>query len=205
MPVVIRLMNDRLLVPTFLCPRPWASMPGDELTRYCDYCRKCVHNLTHPDSPGRAELLGDPAARLCGRYRAAIRRARPEFRAAYFRHLAKCGAGVAAAGAAAVVLWEISTEPGHSLLRWGRHDGMPSAWYEERQTHLVGDIACPPAPPTVDDDPGEPAAEPPPATPLAMPTAEIDRLFGEPARARAAITAVERVPINLPPAGTGAR
>src|SRR5688572_4523271 len=97
---------DALLIPTFLCPKAWQSMSGNDKERHCSYCNKSVHNLAAMTARERLALLSSPAARVCSRYVAAIRRPAPGKEASYHRHLLKYGAGVAIGGAALVVLWE---------------------------------------------------------------------------------------------------
>lgn len=103
-------MNARLLIPTFFCPKAWAGMPGDEVTRFCSYCQKNVHNLGAMSVSERLSLLASPAASICARYKIAIRRPAPGKRESYMRRLAKYGAGVALGSSALLVLCEMYAE-----------------------------------------------------------------------------------------------
>ena len=50
------------------CTRPWEAMAGDDRVRYCEGCRKHVHNLSAM-SRGEAErLVCESAGRLCVRF-----------------------------------------------------------------------------------------------------------------------------------------
>ena len=133
---------EALLIPTFFCPKAWAGMTGDEKTRLCSYCNKHVHNLDALSVSERVALLSSPAAQICARYKIAIRRPKPGRRESYARHLAKYGLGVAAAGSAILILWEMTAPDGNSFFRavrpgWGGRD---MAWheYEEQQSIVLG-------------------------------------------------------------------
>ncbi len=135
------------LFPTFFCPKAWESMSGDDTCRFCTHCQKKVHNLDALSAEARAALLASPAATLCGRYRAAIRRPAPGRERAYRRHLAKYGAGVAAAGAATFVLWEARHyELGPIEYLVGRINGdlpeMPATYFRQDDVMILGMI-CP--------------------------------------------------------------
>jgi hypothetical protein len=99
-----------LLIPTLLCPKPWADMSGNETQRFCTYCQKHVHNLEAMSASDRLALLSSPAASICSRYQVAIRRPAKGKEESYYRHLAKHGAGVALVGSAILVLWEMHGE-----------------------------------------------------------------------------------------------
>ena len=142
---------DALLIPTFFCPKAWAGMTGDDQTRFCNYCQKQVHNLDALSVEERVALLSSPAAKLCARYTVAIRRPRQAHKESYARHLMKYGAGVAVAGSAILVLWEMvetgGKPPFFRAVRpsWSE-GGMPGHYYEEQQTILMGDMVmahCP--------------------------------------------------------------
>lgn len=143
-----------LLVPTFLCPKSWKGMSGDETTRFCSYCKKHVHNLETMTVSARLALLSSPAASICSRYKVAIRRPAKGKEASYYAHLAKHGAGVALAGSVLLVLWEMQSRAekerfyraaaprvsSTGTIVWE----MPKDNYCERHVYIVGDIALPP-------------------------------------------------------------
>ncbi len=146
-----------LLIPTLLCPKSWEGMAGNDTERFCAHCQKQVHNLEALSASERLALLSSPAAKLCSRYKAAIRRPRKAHRESYALHLAKYGAGVAAMGSVLVVLWEIheqGTRPGphYRAVSPGWSCGlspveeMPEEYYEQVETVLLGDVALPAAP-----------------------------------------------------------
>ena len=138
----------RLLFPSFFCPATWDSMAGDETCRFCTHCQREVHNLNALDAADRAALLDSAtsAAQVCGRYRAVLRRPAPGHEKAYWRHLARYGAGVAVAGAATVVIWE-SQQRDQSPLDYvighlaGR-PAMPTEFYLEDDALILGAIIC---------------------------------------------------------------
>ncbi len=145
-------------------------MTGDESCRFCSVCQKEVHNLAALDPTARQTLLSSPAAKLCGRYRAAIRRPSPGREMAYWRHLARYGAGVAAAGAATFVFWESSAHgvgPVDYIV--GQSTGapdMPRRYYREDTTVLLGDICELPARPGLIEPISTEEGLTPTATPL---------------------------------------
>lgn len=151
-----------LLIPTFFCPKAWEGMAGDEATRFCSYCNKHVHNLDALSVSERLALLSSPAAQICARYKIAIRRPKPRRRESYARHLAKYGLGVAAAGTAILVLWEMTAPDGSSFFRAVRpgwsETPMPGSLYDERSSIALGMVVseCRPAPARE----GEPDKEP---------------------------------------------
>jgi hypothetical protein len=140
-----------LLIPTLLCPKSWEGMPGNDTERFCTHCQKKVHNLEALSVSERLALLSSPAAKLCSRYQAAIRRPRKAYRESYALHLVKYGAGVAVAGSALVVLWEMHEQgmprpshyravtPGWSC---GLGPEMPDEYYEEVQGVFLGGIGA---------------------------------------------------------------
>ncbi len=96
-----------LLIPTFLCPKPWEGMAGDERQRFCTYCKKHVHNLEALTVEERLRLLSSPAASICSRYEVAIRRPAPGKEALHHHHLLLRSAGALVAGSVLMVLWEM--------------------------------------------------------------------------------------------------
>ena len=91
-------------------------------------------------------MFSSPAAQICARYKIAIRRPKPGSKVSYARHLAKYGLGVAAAGTAILVLWEMTAPNGSSFFRavrpgWG---GSNNGWhgYQETQTIFMGEMIC---------------------------------------------------------------
>ena len=140
---------DALLIPTFFCPKAWAGMTGNEATRHCSYCNKHVHNLDALSVSERLALLSSPAAQICARYQIAIRRPKPGRKESYARHLAKYGLGVAVAGSAILVLWEMTAPDGMSFFLavrpgWSEWD-MAQQEYEERHSFIMGEMIaeCP--------------------------------------------------------------
>jgi hypothetical protein len=144
---VFGLMNDRLLLPTFFCPKPWEDMAGNEATRFCSYCRKHVHNLTALSTQDRLALLSSPAGSICARYRVAIRRPAKGKEESYMRHMLKYGAGVALSGSVLLVLWEMH-EQGNRPAYYRASGGSDDSWttlcewpeelYEERELVTLG-------------------------------------------------------------------
>ena len=122
-------------------------------------------------------LLSSPAAQVCSRYVAAIRRPAPGKEASYRRHLLKYGAGVAVAGAVAAVLWEMEgrAEQRRYYQVAGVTPGMPMPrdWYVEQQSVLMGKIACPPVPRPADGK--QTAAEFDPAEEITFDAATVER------------------------------
>lgn len=166
---------DALLIPTFLCPKAWESMSGNEKERQCSYCNKSVHNLAALTARERLTLLSSPAASVCGRYKIALRRPAPGRRRSYTRHLLKYGASVAVTGSVLLVLWEMElrrirdaatplcyrTYPIPTLGCPGPEE-MPDSWYQETEIPTVGMLMIMPAtPPSVTACP--PAREESPA------------------------------------------
>jgi len=135
-----------LLIPTFLCPKPWEAMTGNEAQRFCTYCRKHVHNLAALTAAERLALLTSPAASLCSRYRVAIRRPVKGKEKPYLRHLLKYGAGVAVTGSVLLVLWEMQTQAEQKKyyrLAGGIHSAMPGHLYTEHPVMLLGEMVLP--------------------------------------------------------------
>lgn len=143
-------MNDRLLMPTFFCPKPWEGMAGDETTRFCTYCNKHVHNLAAMSVQERLALLSSPAGSICARYRIAIRRPAPGKEEPYTRHLLKYGAGVAAAGAVLFTMWEMHERDGRGKFYrvfgdyYNPAHPMPDDHYVEEKTVTVGMVVADP-------------------------------------------------------------
>lgn len=129
-------MSSSLLIPTFFCPKTWASMAGDDKTRFCSYCQKEVHNLSDLNLDERLILLKSPAARLCARYKIAIRRPVRKHRDSYERHLLKYGVGVAAMGSVLLVAWELGERYYAANDRGNRP--MPSHFFDEREAPFLG-------------------------------------------------------------------
>ena len=50
------------------CSRDWDRMTGDERVRYCEGCRKHVHNLSAMTRDEAEQLVCEQAAELCVRY-----------------------------------------------------------------------------------------------------------------------------------------
>ena len=135
-----------LPIPTFLCPKSWDAMTGDESTRFCSHCQKEVHNLAALTPAERLTLLSSPAASLCSRYRVAIRRPVKGKEKSYLRHLLKYGAGVAATGSVLLVLWEMQTRDEQQKfyrLAGGITKAMPGHLYTEHRVMLLGEVALP--------------------------------------------------------------
>lgn len=170
---------DALLIPTFLCPKAWESMAGNEKERHCTYCHKSVHNLAAMTARERLALLSSPAAKVCSRYLAAIRRPAKGKEALYRRHLLKYGAGVAVASTALVVLWERQGEAEQA--RYYQVAGiapgtpMPRAWYVEKKSVLLGDVVCP-RPPVV-DQPQEKSTGTDEVQEITLDAASVERAF----------------------------
>lgn len=149
-------MNDRLLLPTFFCPKPWEEMTGDGTTRFCSYCQKHVHNLATLSTQDRLALLTSPAGSICARYRVAIRRPAKGKEESYMRHMLKYGASVALSGSVLLVLWEMQAQgnrpayyraSGGADSSWTTVCGWPEELYEEREIVTLG-IMMPLAEPT---------------------------------------------------------
>ena len=119
-------------------------MAGDEKTRLCSYCNKHVQNLDALSVSERHALFSSPAAKLCARYRIAIRRPAKGREKSYYRHLLKYGVGVALGGSVLLVLWEMEGKAEKekyykaSLNSCGRP--MPREYYMERESHMKGDV-----------------------------------------------------------------
>jgi len=50
------------------CSQDWGRMTGDERVRYCDGCRKHVHNLSAMTRDEAERLVCEQAGKLCVRY-----------------------------------------------------------------------------------------------------------------------------------------
>ena len=173
---------DSLLIPTFLCPKPWASMTGNEATRFCSYCQKHVHNLEAMGRSERLALLTSPAATICSRYRLAIRRPAKGREDAYRAHLMKYGTGVALVGSVLAVLWEWqgNVEKQRYYKAAGispAQQGMPRNYYEEHQVVTMGMAVCDFTPdPLKPEDSLVDLIDPAPLE-LKLDPAEVDRLI----------------------------
>jgi hypothetical protein len=170
-----------LLIPTLLCPKPWEKMDGNEARRYCSSCQKIVHNLDALSVEERLALLSSPAATVCGRYQAAIRRPAKGREKAYRRHLLKYGAGVALTGAVLLVLWEIRERSGAGVFyRAAKTPAsccpMPKALYDEHKVNLLGDVFIPASAPQRLPAPDAGSAPPAPID-LKLDPAEVERLI----------------------------
>ncbi len=135
-----------LLIPTFLCPKPWEGMSGNEATRFCTYCKKHVHNLNALSASERLALLSSPAASICSRYKVAIRRPAKGQAESYHRHLLKYGTGVALTGAVLAVLWEWQGQDEQQRYYKAAgispaEQGMPRHFYYEHQVVAMGVLA----------------------------------------------------------------
>jgi len=53
---------------SFVCPKLWTEMPGDERTRFCVVCGLHVHNLSALTADERASLRRNTQGRLCATY-----------------------------------------------------------------------------------------------------------------------------------------
>ena len=160
-------MTDRLLLPTFFCPKPWEGMSGDQTTRFCSYCRKHVHNLEAMSAGERLALLSSPAGSICARYRIAIRRPAKGKEESYARHLLKYGAGVAVAGSVLLTFWEMHERDGRGKfyrLDDGHGNGheMPGDLYEERSGVTLGMMVATEIEPPPSDTLAPEASDPPP-------------------------------------------
>jgi hypothetical protein len=147
---------DAMLIPTFLCPKAWEGMSGNETSRFCSYCKKNVHNLNAMSVNERLALLASPAARICSRYKVAIRRPAKGKEESYLRHLIKYGAGVALTGSVLLVLWEMQDEQAmRTFYRTaaglpGMDRLIPADLYEESHCLILGEmVVTPPPPPTL--------------------------------------------------------
>jgi hypothetical protein len=85
-------------------------MSGNETTRFCTYCHKHVPQLEAMSAGERMKMLSSLAARICSRYRIAIRRPAKGNEKSYLRLLLKNGAGVTLTGSVLFVLWEMHAE-----------------------------------------------------------------------------------------------
>lgn len=165
------------LVPTFFCPKPWASMPGDQVTRFCELCGKHVHNVDALTLDQRLAILRSNSG-FCGRYRVAVRRARPGASQSYMQHLLKYGAGVTAASGVFLILWQLcaGTETDHKqtyrvvVPQNVNRAIMPPEMYEEHEVFLLGMITVPEP---VEMSPARPE-------PLESPPAHIDMQIDTP-------------------------
>jgi hypothetical protein len=173
---------DSLLIPTFLCPKPWASMTGNEATRFCSYCKKHVHNLEVLSVGERLALLASPAASVCSRYQLAIRRPAKGREESYRSHLLKYGTGVALAGSVLAVLWE--WQGNGEKQRYYKaagispaQQGMPRHYYDEHQVVAMGMAVCDFTPdPLKPEDSLVDQMDPAPLE-LKLDPAEVDRLI----------------------------
>lgn len=145
-----------LLIPTLLCPKSWEQMSGTDTQRFCTHCRQAVHNLDALSVSERLALLASPAAKLCTRYKVAIRRPARGRQESYARHLLKYGAAVAITSGALLTIWEVSVE-GDQQRRYRVFTGTSSSLYSvpaddycETEVYILGmQIAVPSeAPPT---------------------------------------------------------
>lgn len=137
-----------LLLPTLLCPKSWENMSGGHARRFCTHCQKHVHNLEALSVEERLALLTSPAASVCSRYQAAIRRPAKGKEEAYWKHLMKYGAGVAVAGSVLLVLWEMqdpetAARDYRALTSALGLRPMPQDLYVERRVHLTGEVMLP--------------------------------------------------------------
>ena len=144
---VDQVMNDRLLLPTFFCPKSWEDMIGNETSRFCSYCKKHVHNLAALSAQERLALLTSPAGSICARYRVAIRRPATGKEESYVRHMLKYGAGVALSGSVLLVLWEMHEQSSRCPYyrassgpngAWTTGCAWPEELYEEREVVTLG-------------------------------------------------------------------
>jgi len=148
---IARLNGSMKIVPTFVCPRDWLSMSGNEELRFCSKCGKQVYNLNALSLNQRFALLPSES-NACGRYRVAIRRSRPGAEKAYMQHLSKYGAAVGVVSGVFLVLWQLAADheriesrktyravtPG---LHWNY--AMPDDLYEQSDVLLLGMIDIP--------------------------------------------------------------
>jgi len=170
-----------LLIPTLLCPKSWERMGGNESRRFCSACSKTVHNLDTLSVAERLALLASPAATVCGRYQAAIRRPAKGREKAYRRHLLKYGAGVVITGAVLIVLWEIKERSGTGVFyRAAKTPAsncpMPKALYDEHKVNLLGEVSFPATTPQRLPCPGT-GTVPPEQIDLKLDPAEVERLI----------------------------
>jgi len=144
---LVPLNRPMITLPTFFCPKLWESMTGDETERFCSKCQQTVHNIESLSVDQRLALLRSPKNSICGRYRIAVRRARPGYEQPYMQHLLKYGAGVAVSSAAFITLWQLygdnHPERTSSLFRVGTTcdypgDSMPEALYDEHTSTTLG-------------------------------------------------------------------
>src|SRR5438552_5685758 len=47
------------------CQKPWQAMQGDDRVRYCDHCRRQVHNLSQINSAEAQRLVENRTGDLC--------------------------------------------------------------------------------------------------------------------------------------------
>ena len=144
---MVYLNRPMIALPTFFCPKLWESMAGDETERFCNKCQKTVHNIENLSVDQRLALLRSPKNSICGRYRIAVRRARPGYEQPYMQHLLKYGAGVAVASAAFITLWQLYDDnhrkPSLPLFRIGTTcaypgDDMPEELFNEHLSTTLG-------------------------------------------------------------------
>jgi hypothetical protein len=136
-----------IALPTFFCPKLWEEMTGNETERFCSKCQKTVHNIESLTLDQRLQLLSSPKGSICGRYRIAVRRARPGYEQPYMQHLLKYGAGVAVASAAFITLWQLYDDghrkPSSPRFRVGTASTgcggvMPEGFYDEHSATTLG-------------------------------------------------------------------
>jgi hypothetical protein len=119
-------------------------MSGDETRRFCSYCQKHVHNLDALSVSERLALLSSPAASICSRYKIAIRRPVKGKESSYYRHLAKCGVGVALTGSVLLVLWEMQGRTERekfyrtAAYRGNVHAEMPNDLFHHHEAMVLG-------------------------------------------------------------------
>jgi hypothetical protein len=53
------------------CPKRWQDMEGDDKLRYCDACRRYVHNVSAMSTDEASALVSGTQGRICVRYLAA--------------------------------------------------------------------------------------------------------------------------------------
>lgn len=130
-------------------------MGGDERERFCIKCQKTVYNIGSLSLDQRMALLRAPKSSLCGRYRIAVRRARPGFQISYMQHLMKYGAGVIATSAVFITLWQLYEENHPETTKRTyrvaaapveNDDDMPEEYFEENTSIVMGGMMAMPAP-----------------------------------------------------------
>ena len=185
-----------IALPIFFCPKLWAEMTGNETERFCSKCQKTVHNIESLTLDQRLALLSSPKGSICGRYRIAVRRARPGYEQPYMQHLLKYGAGVAAASAAFITLWQLYDDnhrtPSSPRFRVGTASTgcggvMPEPFYEEHSSTTLGIMMAPESPfPKIEPVEGSPS-----------PRVHVD-ISLEPVELEKLLQASERPKLNFP-------